>query len=187
MTLQEPPPFTRYKLTVADYFRLGDAGAFSDRRTELIDGEVLLMSPQHRPHMLVKGELDFRLRLALRDLKNGLYLGTEGSVELSDVNAPMPDIVIFDDPHGDGPVPVGSVRLIVEVADTTLDHDLRRKAALYGAAAVPEYWVADVRGRVLHQHWRAESGTYTERRTIPFGDPVTAATIPGLTIATTEL
>lgn len=187
MTLQEEPPAVKYRLTVADYTLLAESGAFADKRTELIDGDVLLMSPQLRPHLFVKSELGFRLRLALRELGGGLWVGEEGSVELSARDMPLPDIIATDEPRGAGAVPLASVALIVEVADTSLAFDLGPKAQLYAAAGIPEYWVADVNGRVLHQHSRPEGGTYADRRTIPFGELVAAATIPGLTIATDDL
>jgi hypothetical protein len=47
----------RYKLRVDDYAMLADAGAFGSERTELMDGEVFVMSPQFLPHGFVKTEL----------------------------------------------------------------------------------------------------------------------------------
>lgn len=91
------------------------------------------------------------------------------------------------EPIGDGPIPLGSLALVIEVADATLDSDLGRKAALYARHGVPEYWVADVTGRVLHQLWRPEDGTYMERRLVAIGDPVAAATIPALRVETAGL
>jgi hypothetical protein len=40
-----------------------------------------------------------------------------------------------------------SALLVIEVAVTSLAIDLGRKAALYAAADVPEYWVVDVPGK----------------------------------------
>ncbi len=42
--------------------------------------------------------------------------------------------------------------LIVEVSDSTLDHDLSPKAQLYARAGIPEYWVIDINSRRIHQH-----------------------------------
>jgi Uma2 family endonuclease len=47
----------------------------------------------------------------------------------------------------DGPL---AVLLAVEVAHTSLQYDLTTKAELYAAAGIPEYWVLDLEGRVLH-------------------------------------
>lgn len=65
--------------------------------------------------------------------------------------------------------------------------DLGRKARLYARYGVPEYWVADVEARVIHQ-LRAPAGeAYQERREVSFGEALAAATIPSLTIDTSSL
>ena len=42
------------------------------------------------------------------------------------------------------------ILLVVEVADTSLRHDLVRKAPLYIAGGVPEVWVIDLVAEVIH-------------------------------------
>lgn len=187
MTLQDRPATAKYKLTGADYALLAAAGAFGDARTELVDGDVLLMSPQYRPHGFVKDELAFALRLSLRQLESSLAVATEVSVSLSEHDMPAPDIALTTEPRGAGAMPLASLMLAIEVSDTTLEHDLGRKAELYAGAAIPEYWVADVNGRVIHQFWRPADGVYAEQRTTAFGEPLKAVTIPDLEIATTAL
>lgn len=80
-------------------------------------------------------------------------------------------------------MPIQSVRLLVEIADTTLENDVGRKAALYAENDVAEYWVIDLKGRRLHQLWLPRSGSYSERRELPLGRNVDAVTISGLTVA----
>lgn len=177
----------RYRLRVADYILLNEAGAFEGMRTELIEGDVIVMNPQYRPHMFVKNELGYRLRRTLETLNSDLYVGTEGSVQLSDHDLPQPDIILTRDPRGDGPIPLSSIALLVEVADTSSEIDLNRKLAAYARHGIPEYWVADVNQRAIHQLWAPEGEGYTQRRTVAFGEPVTAATIEALRIETETL
>lgn len=47
-----------------------------------------------------------------------------------------------------------------EIADTTLPTDLGGKLGLYAAQVVPEYRVADVKNRILHQLWEPVDGDY---------------------------
>jgi Uma2 family endonuclease len=77
--------------------------------------------------------------------------------------------------------------LLAEVSSSTLDTDLGRKLKLYAAAGVPEYWVVDVNQRLIHQMWHPGGEAYAERREVAFGQPISAATIPDLTIETTTL
>ena len=175
------------KLRVEDYLALDRNGAFADyAKTELIEGEIVFMNAQHRPHARVKMELGFALRDALSTMA-GLGVLMEVSIDAPPHNVPEPDIVITSEPDGDGLVPLGSVALVVEVADTTLSNDLGRKAALYAQLGVPEYWVADVNGRVIHQMWAPAGGAYGERRQVGFGDVVEAATITQLRVDTDGL
>ena len=187
-------PFTterrpiKVKLRVEDFLLLDDAGAFVDyARTELIEGQVVTMSPEHRPHSQIKSRLHIALARALAEQTTGLEALVEGSVSMPPYNAPQPDISVTREPDGEGFIPLASLALVIEVAATTLRNDLVRKRRIYAREGVPEYWVVDVERRVFHQMWRPTGATYAERREVPFGDPVQAATIPGLTVATGAL
>lgn len=187
MSVQERLSPGRYKLRVEDYALLADAGAFEGRRTELIDGDVIVMPPQFRPHGMVKLELYDELLVRLRAMGSPLRPVVEFSLDLSETSMPDPDITVTSEPRGLNAIPLKSVRLIVEVSDATLADDMGKKLRLYAAAGIPEYWVADVNGRVIFQAWNPNAAGYTRSRTVAFGAPVTAATIEDLTIDTTRL
>ena len=68
---------------------------------------------------------------------------------------PSPDVVVVPGSIRDyakiHPAP-DTIRLIVEVSDSTLHYDLGGKSHLYAAAGIPEYWVIDVNASQLHVH-----------------------------------
>jgi Uma2 family endonuclease len=68
---------------------------------------------------------------------------------------PQPDILLLrpraDDYMKAHPAPT-DVLLVVEVSDSTLRFDLRRKMPLYSRSGVREAWVVDVNERVVHVH-----------------------------------
>lgn len=176
------------KLRIEDYLLLDRSGAFDDyARTELIEGDVYFMNAQHRPHARLKTGLYDVLRDALRATSSPLRALIEASVALSDYDVPEPDIVLTSEPDGEGLVPLNSVALIIEVADTTLAGDLSRKARIYARAGIAEYWVADVNTKVIHKMWSPEGDVYAQQRECPFGEPITAATIATLSIETRDL
>lgn len=177
----------KYRLRVADYLALAESGAFDGMCTELIEGDVIVMSPEFRPHWYVKSELAYQLRKSLEHSGSSLFSGEEGSVALSENDMPRPDIIVTNEPRGEGPIPLVSVRLLAEVSNTTSVTDMGSKADLYARYQVPEYWVADVTGRVIHQMWSPTDGRYVEQRAVAFGAAITAATIPGLTVETAAL
>ena len=187
MTVQERLRPGKYRLRLDDYERLSDAGVFSGHRTELIEGDVIVMSPQYRPHGMVKMRLYDALRDRLREAGSPLRPVIEFSVALSDDSMPDPDIMLTTEPDGPKAVPLASVALVIEVADSTLADDLGSKQRLYARAGVPEYWVADVNGRVIHQMWAPAGEAYAERREVAFGERMVAATVDGLAVETAGL
>ena len=179
----------KYALQVADYELLADAGAFGDSRTELIEGEVIVMSPQLLPHGLVKADLYDRLLDAMRAIGSQLRVLSEVSLEIAPASMPAPDIMLVDRPRAQGrrAAQLGTVPLIVEVADTSLADDLGTKRLLYAGAGIPEYWVADVNGRVVHQFWKPTNGDYEASCTVGFGELIHSTSLPDLQVDTGDL
>lgn len=175
------------RLRVQDFMLLCESGAFDGyAKSELIEGEIICMNAQYARHARVKSRLALELTLRLRAMGSPLEAVVEVAVALSGGSMPEPDIVLTSY-RGDGPVPLDTVALVVEVSDTTLANDLGRKALLYARAGVPEYWVIDLGEDrcLLHRH--AGPDGYGERIDVRFGDPLHAGTIEGLSVKTDGL
>jgi Uma2 family endonuclease len=102
---------------------------------------------------------------------------------LSPISLPEPDIAIAPDPGWDA-YPVQAV-LVIEVSVTSRAVDLGRKAAIYAAAGIPEYWVLDMVDRQLIVHREPAEG-YTNIVPMTDADEITAARLP-LTVAVADL
>ena len=175
-------------LRIEDFFQLDRGGAFEGYgKTELLDGGVVYMNAQHRPHARCKTALYDRLRDALRAQGSSLSVLIEATIAMPPHDAPEPDLVLTDEPDGAGPVPLRSVALIIEVADTTLTGDLGAKAAIYARHGIPEYWVVDLTGRRIIQHSRPGTQGFANTRDINFGAPIEAITLVGLKVPTDGL
>ena len=111
----------------------------------------------------------------------------EATVGMPPFNAPEPDIVVTSEPRGAGIVPLASVAMLIEVADSTIRYDLGGKAALYARHGVPEYWVVDLNGRRVVRMWHPATDGYGASDESAFGSAVGSKTIAGLIVATTEL
>ncbi len=180
----------KHRLTVEEYLLLDREGAFGDRRTELLDGEVFYVAPKHRPHARLQVQVVVSLNDALKSAGLPLGLLLEVSARLSDHDLPMPDLVITDDADGDGPLPLEGVKVAIEVSDATIRADLGAKARLYARAGVPEYWVVDANERrvLMHANPRSEAdgGDYDGQLDVPFGEVLFAATVPDLCVDTKD-
>lgn len=177
----------RWRLRASDFELLFEGGALADlHRAELIDGDIYSMSPQLTRHARAKTNLGFAIRSALVACRSDLQVVVEVSVVAANDSVPEPDVVVTSY-TGDRFMPAETVVLAVEVADTTLSTDLGRKAELYAAAGIPEYWVVDVNeGRIMVQ-WAPASGAYGQRHEVRFGETLASRTIPGLEVGTAGL
>lgn len=130
----------------------------------------------------MKGQLHLELVQALGKLNTGLDVLIEATVSMPPHSAPEPDLILTSEPDGEGPVPIASVRLLVEIADTTQNHDLKTKAGLYAENGVPEYWVVNLKARRVQVMWSPGVDGYVKRSEVALGERIEAATIAGLAV-----
>ena len=178
----------RLLLRIEDFLTLNIAGTLDGfAKSELIDGEIITMNAQFRPHSFAQSQLLIRLAHALASLDLDLTPVIEVAIAMPPYDMPEPDITLTSSPRGEGPVPLASVALVVEVSSTTRDFDLGRKAALYAHHRIPEYWVVDLPGAEIVRHWQPGADGYACRDAVAFGTSITAATLPDLTVETAGL
>jgi Uma2 family endonuclease len=177
----------RHRFTVDDFHRMGKAGMFLGQRVELIEGEILDMSPIGRRH---NATVDFLNRAFVRMLDDKVIVRTQGSVRLSDISEPQPDLVLLrpraDFYSGRDAAPC-DVLLVVEVSDTTLLYDRNRKAALYARAGIPECWIIHLSGRRVLVFRQPGPRGYRERFEVASGGVISPITFPGLLLSVDEI
>src|SRR2546425_8555611 len=122
----------RRSFTVSEYYQMAEAGILTeDDRVELIEGEIIAMSPIGDPHIICVN----RLTWLLGELVRGIgILSVQNPIRLGARSAPQPDITIFkfrEDFYAGSPPTPADILLVVEVADTSLDYDRRVKMPLY--------------------------------------------------------
>jgi Uma2 family endonuclease len=163
MEMLAEPTVRRHRITVEQYHRMGDAGVFEpDARVELIEGEVIDMAPIGMRHWSMVTRLTHTLAPAAGERA---FVSVHQALRLSQNNEPEPDIALLK-PRADfyvSALPTGrDSLLVIEVADSSLDYDLRTKARLYATHGVPEYWVIDVAANRVHLHRAAQGERYAE-------------------------
>jgi Uma2 family endonuclease len=141
-----------------------------DEPVELLEGEVVEMSPQDKPHARALARLNGRFARALGE---DYVVRPQLPLTFPD-SEPEPDLAIVraEDEEAAERHP-GTALLVVEVADSSMRRDLETKARIYARAGIPECWLVLVRSRsveVLRDPDRAAS-SYRARRTA--GDDAT--------------
>ena len=175
-TATEPP--RRHRLTVADYYRMGEVGILApDARVELIEGEIIDMAPIGSPHVSAVLQLDHLLQQAV--MGNALVL-VQNPIVLGDYSAPQPDLALLRpraDYYRSSLARPGDVLLIVEVAQSSLRFDRDDKVPLYARHGIPEVWLVDLKGKRLVRHRNPQHGAYTLIDEPDLGSPLEIAAL----------
>jgi Uma2 family endonuclease len=174
-----PMEIIKRRFTADDYQRMGQTGILSeDDRVELIDGEVVAMSPIGPRH---SATIDRMNRSLVMIAGARAIVRVQSSVRLNRYNEPEPDIVLLR-PQADfyesrmaGPA---DILLIIEVAESSIDYDREMKATLYAASSVPEYWLVDLNVNRLSCYSDPSGTTYRMLRHPDRGESVAPALLP---------
>jgi len=126
----------------ADFYRLGDLGFFRDQKAELLEGVIMVASPQIPPHFTVLNRAADRLALVF---STGFHVRRQGPVDLGPHSEPEPDVAVVAGSWEDfAQAHPTIVALILEVSDSTFRSDRRRKGSLYAKAGIQDYWIANL-------------------------------------------
>lgn len=173
--------------TSDEYETMLVAGILSeDDRVELIEGEILKMSPIGSPHA---GSLN-RLNALFSHLVGRAILSVQNPVRLNDLSEPQPDFALLRpraDFYRDAHPRPDDVLLIVEVADASLAFDRRVKAPLYGMNGIAELWVVDLEGRAIEVYRKPSVRGYLEVRRCERGSSLGVLAFPGIELSVAEI
>ena len=129
-------PVPKRLFTVDEYYEMARVGILKpDEHVELLDGEIVRMNAIGSPHAwCVK-----RLTRTFYQLEDRCLISVQDPLRLNDRSEPEPDLVILqpDTPEDRHPEPQ-DVFLVIEVADSPISVDRRRKRAMYARAGIPE-------------------------------------------------
>ena len=165
------------RFTSDEVLRMVEEGILDeDERLELLDGELVVMSPQNPRHAALAAKLQ---RLVAAVAPRGTHLRLHSPIAAGRESLPEPDLALvrgraedYLDRHPAG----GDLLLVVEIAVTSQAAD-RLKARIYGQAGVPVYWLLDLPDRHLEVHSGPQAtGGYSESRFAGAGESVS---VPG--------
>jgi len=138
------PRLLKGPFTVASYQRLAELGVLrEDDRVELIDGQVVEMSPIGDRHASCVRRLNRRLS---RDLRDVALVDVQNPVVLDEYDAPQPDLAVLK-PRADGYTKhprAADTLLVIEVSDTSVAYDRDIKIPLYARLEFrrPGWWIS---------------------------------------------
>jgi Uma2 family endonuclease len=166
-----------------EYESLVERGLLDDSRVELLVGTLVDMTPQGPLHANAVRHLAEQF---IRTLPPTVQTRVQSPLALSDDSEPEPDIAV---------VPAGDYRqahpnralVVVEVSDTSLDKDRGVKTALYATAGVPEFWLVNLRDRVVEVHRHPSAGRYDTIERVGVDAVIVPAAFPALRLAVRQI
>jgi len=140
--------------------------------------------PRGAFHETVKKELS---RFWLKRIADDVDVATETTFRLGERDFVEPDFVFWPRALGIRGLTPDVVHLVVEIADSSRDYDLGRKAAIYAGFGIPAYWVIDARTCVTRIHREPRDGAFQYAAEVPHTEALTPLRLPGLAVRLAEL
>lgn len=184
----DPMVDLRRRFTVEEYERMGEVGVFDpDERVELLDGEIVAMSPIGPRHASV---VDIVAERLYARLIGRVAIRIQNPVRLPPHSEPQPDVIVARrrrDFYRSAHPTAEDTLLVIEVADSSLRMDRAVKLPIYAREGVIEVWIVDLGADVVHLHARPVDGVYRDVRTVSGAQPIVPVAIPDLTLTPADL
>ena len=171
----EKETFKVRKWTRDEYYKMAELGFFYGKRVELIEGEIIEMSPMGKPHATAIRVL---LHILREIFAQGFIVDSQLPMNFGKINEPEPDVAVikggirdFANSHPK------TAELIIEVSVSTLRLDRTKKAVLYAQNKIQDYWILNLKNRCLEVYRQPKKDKklgfiYTESRIFTETDEV---------------
>ncbi|WP_448605575.1 Uma2 family endonuclease [Thermoflexus hugenholtzii] len=178
----------RRLFTVEEYHRMAEAGILSeDDRVELIEGELVAMSPIGSRHAGVVDRLNYLLS---RRAGEGIIVRVQNPLRLSAHSEPQPDVALLryrPDFYASAHPGPEDILLIVEVAETSADYDRSVKIPLYARHGIPEAWLVDLLEERIEIYRHPTPQGYRSLHIAHRGETVRPTALPDLELSVDEI
>jgi Uma2 family endonuclease len=183
---------TSRRFTKEEYYRMGELGFFHGQKVELIEGRLMVLSPQKSPHYTA---VDATRATMEAVFGLGYLVRMQGPIDLAQTTEPEPDVAVvvgtraqYAQAH-----PTSAV-LIVEVSDTTLSYDRGRKGSLYARAGIADYWIVNLPKRQVEVYRnpildpaKPFGYRYSSRTDVQVGGAIAPLAAPSTSVAVADL
>lgn len=181
-------PITHRRFTVDEYHRMAEAGILTeDDRVELLDGEIVAMTPIGSRHAGCVNRLN---RLFARVPGDAVLVSIQNPVILNQYWEPEPDVAVLrfrSDGYATAHPRPRDVLLLVEVADSSTQTDRQVKLAGYAAAGIPEVWIVDLTSDAIEVYREPEGEHYADRQILGREAPLTALNVPEMSVRVSDV
>jgi Uma2 family endonuclease len=181
-------PLGTRRFTLEEYHRLGELGVLDeDDRVELLDGQVVAMTPIGPAHAGCVGALTAVLGRAIGP--NAL-LWVQNPVRLGDQSEPQPDLAVLrarPDGYRIAHPQAHDILLVIEVADRSAGWDREVKLPLYARAGVPEVWLVNLPDQQVETYREPAGQRYTTVHFARRGELLAPLFLPSASVSVDQI
>lgn len=183
-----PTGVTRKLFTADEFYRMAEVGIFGEaERVELIDGEIIEMSPVNQSHMACVNRANELFVLAFHG--RGI-VSVQNALPLNQYNVPQPDLTLLKpsadyyakERHG-----ALDALLVIEISDTTFRKDRNIKLPRYAKAGIPEVWIENLKEGVVLVFRDPAADGYKTKLTLRRGETLSPLAFPDVTFKVEDL
>jgi len=171
---------TPRRFTADEYHQMIEAGVFAeDERLELIDGEIVQMSPIGDRHAACVRRL---VALLSRLFADQVIVDVQDPIIVDQRYAPQPDIALLRpraDFYASQTPTAADCLLVVEVADTSAESDRQIKMPRYARGGVAELWLVDLEREVVVVYRLPSGNAYQQVQLFHRGEIMIIGTLRG--------
>jgi Uma2 family endonuclease len=174
------PPIPVHRFTVAQYHRMIATGVLAENdRVELLEGWIVDKMPQNPAHA---GTISIVLAKLQAKLPKGWIVRVQSPLTLEE-SEPEPDLAVVRGPEARyltaHPTPE-DVAIVIEVSDSTVEHDRIVKGRTYARARLSVYWIVNLVEQHVEIYTQPRSGkapNYRQREDfgVEYGAPLFVA------------
>lgn len=178
----------KHKVSVSEWHKMGKYNIFSpNARMELIEGEIIDMAPIGPSH--AGCVIKFIELLAIQKGKNAL-LNVQNPIQLGNLSEPEPDLVLLRPishfyqkrhPTAD------DIFLLIEISDTTVQHDREEKMFLYAKDGIVESWLVDLNEFQIEVYLNPTTDGYTNKQVFESGQILIPSQLPHIKIPVSDI
>jgi Uma2 family endonuclease len=183
-----PSGIEKRRFTADEYYAMARAGILSERdRVELIDGEILAMTPIGPAHAAAVARATHAL---MRSVAGRAIVWTQNPIRVDAFSEPQPDLALLrprDDFYRTAHPGPADILLVIEIADTSLSYDRQIKAPLYARHGLAEYWLMDVAAGTVTSYASPEGAAYRAIAVHARGEILAPIALPDCTLTVDDL
>jgi Uma2 family endonuclease len=187
MFLKKYMNLTTVKWNIQDYHQIISTGILANRHVELINGEIVEMSPEGEYHAYSSDEAGEYLIYLLGEKAK---VRQAKPITIPETNSePEPDISIVQrlgkDYQKHHPYPE-NIFWVIEYSSSSLNKDLEIKTKVYASAGIPEYWIINLQTMELMVFRDPTDAGYQSREIFKNGE-IQSLAFPDVDISVNKL